>query len=344
MTAKQCITWDLTLKRLKTDGTEVLPEFIGQRLKKVFKKFVFQPEKGSEKGAQHYQFRGALFKKTYKSPLLKLLCESLECELCDAPHVSPTVGENTKNFNYVMKLDTRDGDKTYLDTDFIQEELAKPAYVPIQYRGLNDCLYPYQKYIFDNSKKVTRHINVIYDPKGNNGKSTVAALGQLFHGGFMCPPINDRKELVQCVCDVSMDLNKRQLSPIFIDMPRAMNQREMAGLYSGIEQIKSGMLTDTRHHFKCWEIDSPEVWVFCNTLPNLKFVSPDRWKIWKINDNHELIPYVSKPEVIPKTKFFEDDDEDDLEHTQANLSNLLKEAKRLRAKLTLAHQNEFTEI
>jgi len=38
--SKQCAVWELTIGRIKLDGTEWSPEFVGQSLKKLFK-FLF---------------------------------------------------------------------------------------------------------------------------------------------------------------------------------------------------------------------------------------------------------------------------------------------------------------
>jgi len=305
--SKQCAVWELTIRRIQRDGTEWAPEFIGQTLKKLFKFFVFQPEIGEETGYRHYQFRGSLHKKSYKNPLLKLLCEAFKCELGDAPNVKPTAEVNTKNFNYVMKDQTREaGGKIWTDKEFYQIELLAPAYVPTQYRGKMEQLRPFQKHIFENTKSDDRLINVIYDPRGKKGKTTTAMLALLFYGGFVAPPFNDSKELIQTVCNYAIDNDRRTVSPIFIDMPRAMKQGELYGLYQGIETIKSGYLYDARHHFKYHLIESPHIWVFCNTIPDLSYLSPDRWKFWSINEDYELIDYEIPAE---EPDFIDDDDE-----------------------------------
>lgn len=325
MTSKQCAVWDLTIRRIKLDGVEMPPDFIGNSLKKLFKFFIFQAETGEEKGYRHYQFRGSLHKKTYKNPLLKMLCKALNVDLKDAPHVSPTAGDNTKNFDYVLKDQTREDDKSYRDSDFQQSELTAPDFVPIQYMGKNENLRPFQKRIFENTKCDDRLINVIYDPKGKKGKTTTAMLALLFYGGFVAPPFNDSKELIQTVCNYAIDNNKRSVSPIFIDMPRAMKQSELYGLYQGIETIKSGYLYDARHHFKWYLIHSPQIWVFCNTIPDLSYLSPDRWKFWTINENYELIDY----EIPPEEPDFIDD-ENDILSPQAQEKILAEKLRALR--------------
>jgi len=246
--------------------------------------------------------------------------------LGDAPNVLPTAGTNTKNFNYVMKDQTREpGGKIYTDKDFYQVELLKPAYVPTQYRGKMEQLRPFQKHIFENTKSDDRLINVIYDPPGKKGKTTTSMLAMLFYGGFVAPPFNDAKELIQTVCNYAIDNDRRTISPIFIDMPRAMKQSELHGLYQGIETIKSGYLYDARHHFKFHFIESPQIWVFCNTIPDLSYLSPDRWKFWSINEAYELIDY----EIPTEEPDFIDDDNEILSPT-AEEKKLAERLRQLR--------------
>jgi len=294
MTTKQCVTWDLIFKRIKTDGTEYTADFIGQTMKKVFKKYVFQPETGHKTGFRHFQFRGSLIKKTYKGPLLKLLCDALKCSLDDCPTVQPTILENhnSKNFDYVLKSDSREGDKTYTDVDFEHEELKQPEYIPRQYRGIIDKLYPYQKKIMESAKDFeVRKINFIYNPLGNVGKSTISALCELYADGIDLPPFTNYDKILESMCDICMSRNLRRPSPVLFDMPRSIDTKDFSPIFTAIEQIKKGKLSDPRHSYKQWWIDSPQVWVFSNILPDLKkYLSLDRWIIWTIKDNFELVP------------------------------------------------------
>ena len=107
------------------------------------------------------------------------------------------------------------------------------------------------------------------------------------------PVINDCDKLVQSCCNICMGKNIRNPSPIFIDIPRSFNQEKMAGIFCAIEQIKKGKLYDIRHHYKCWWIDSPQIWVFANVEPIINYLSKDRWKLWTVDRNFRLRPYVN---------------------------------------------------
>ena len=74
-------------------------------------------------------------------------------------------------------------------------------------------------------------------------------------------------------------------------MPRAMNQKKCGQMYTAIETLKGGWSYDWRNHWKEWYMDSPIIWVFTNTEPELSYITEDRWALWKIEKNEELQKY-----------------------------------------------------
>lgn len=275
-------------------NNEHTPEEIISYLHGIAKKWVFQLERG-DTGYEHYQGRLSLIKKRRQHEALKLF------------KVPPNYFQPTCNPEYikgdafyVMKEDTRIAGP-WKDTD-------KSLFIPRHYRGLMDRLYPYQQHIWDTREVFEpRKINLVYDPTGNNGKSSIASLCELYGRGIDVPPMNDMKEIIQLLCDECMASNLRNPSPIFIDLPRAMCKSRLYGIYTAIEQIKKGKLYDTRYNYKKWWIDSPQVWVFTNVLPNLNYLSRDRWNILTINNNKEFEPYKVPPKPLPDLS-----DEDEL--------------------------------
>lgn len=258
-------TWDFTLteNRFGLDKDVLIT-----KLKEVCKKWCFQLEKGEKTGYGHYQGRVSLKEKSRKGP-----------EIFRGIHWTPTSNENKDNNFYVMKSDTR-VDGPWKDDDV-------EVYIPRQFRNIK--LYPWQQYVLDSVKVFDdRIINLIYDRNGNKGKSTIASIAELKHNGIDCPPINDCKELMQVLCDECMDNNNRNPRIIFVDMPRAMDKDRLYGIYSAVEQIKKGKLYDTRYKYKKWWIDSPQIWVFSNHLPDLNLLSNDRWRIWTIDDDNKI--------------------------------------------------------
>lgn len=269
-----CVVYDFRANQNLYER-EVLIHF----LKKNCKKWTFQLEQG-DTGYVHYQGRFSLIKKRRKNELMKLMKDQ-EFEVPN--YLEPSITEYRNENFYVLKVDTR------IEGPFSDEieKLHETKYIPRQYRDIK--LYSWQQKIYDScSEFEPRKINLIYDPEGNKGKTTVAALCEIIQDAIDLPPLNDYKEIIQLVCNICMDKKIRKLSGVFIDLPRSMDKTRLYGIYSAIEQIKKGKLYDIRYHYKAWWIDSPQIWVFTNKMPDLDYLSKDRWNIYII-DNNELI-------------------------------------------------------
>lgn len=264
-TSNPVCVWDFTVSKEHTDLTKLT-----DLCKLHAKAWAFQLERGAS-GYEHFQGRVSL---KVKSRMPKWSNDKI--------HWSATSGANRDNDFYVMKEDTRImGPWTDKDEE---------VYIPRQYRELE--LYPWQQTIKDSAERFEpRKINLIYDPVGGNGKSTIASICELLHGGIDMPPLNDYKELVALACNICMDKNLRNPKIMFFDMPRAIRKDQLYGLYSAIEQIKKGKLYDCRYHYKCWWIDAPQIWVFSNAEPDRTLLSADRWVLWHIR-NGTLVPGV----------------------------------------------------
>lgn len=251
-------------------------------LKNNTKNWEFQEEL-SDDGYLHYQGRFSLIKKRRKAEI--------------ASKLFPFENWNGFNWwkpthdlenNYSLKADTR--------TRGPWSSNDKEIYIPRQYRNRLDKLYPFQKTIWDSQNTFDdRSINLIYCPEGNKGKSTIASLMELHNCGIDLPSVNDYKELVQAVCDICESQELHNPKTLHIDLPRALDKTRLFGMISAIEQIKKGKLFDFRYKYKVWWIDSPQIWVYSNWLIDTNMLSKDRWKIWTINDNLELIKYENKP-------------------------------------------------
>lgn len=271
----QCAVWDFRANEDSFNEVQLMDFF-----KQNTKKWTFQKEK-ADSGYIHWQGRFSLIKKRSKAKLMDLFEAS---QLKPPNYLSPTATTNHKEeFFYAQKADTR------ILGPFRDQDQQQEVYIPRQFRDIK--LYPWQQQVITSADIFNdREINLIYDPKGNNGKSTVASICELLHGGVDMPPLNDYKELISLACDICMDTKTRNPKIFLFDMPRAIDKSRLYGLYSAIEQIKKGKLYDCRYHYKKWWIDSPVVWVFTNHLPDTDMLSADRWKIWQIQEN-KLQPY-----------------------------------------------------
>lgn len=277
--------FDITIHKGHTkcnnwDEFECFYEELLEILPKYCKKFTFQLEEGDETNRLHYQGRISFGTKT-RTPHKEITEFGFDW--------SPTSDKNQDNDFYCIKSHTR-VKGPWTDKD-------KKVFIPIQYRNIK--LYHYQQTILDSADKFEPRIcNVIYDPKGCSGKSTIAAIGELLHGGIDMPMSNDFKELLGATCNILRDTNNRNPRIMFFDMPRAIRKDQLYGLYSAIEQIKKGKVYDFRYQYKCWWFNSPQIWVFTNCPPNTSLLSLDRWAIWEINNNKELVKFSAMDKSI----------------------------------------------
>lgn len=258
--------WDFTGK---AEGVSV------DQMKKFFKehckKWAFSIEKGEKTGYEHYQCRVSFKSKTRSPPMAP----------CHGKW-TPTHEDNIENEFYVLKEDTRLAGP-WTDRD-------KEVYIPRQYRGKENTLFPWQQTIWDQLDSFDeRKINVVVDPIGCQGKSVLCSLAMLHKNGYWIPSENDGLKLIQSVCDMLMANEDHQPGPMFVDLPRAMDQRELLGMYRAVEQIKAGRVYELRNKFAMWWFDSPQIWVFCNTVPILSALTEDRWTFWKILPDKTLI-------------------------------------------------------
>ena len=266
-----------TLDQLK----EFMPQFA--------KKFVFQLEKGEDNDYKHWQGRMSLHKKARQPSVRALFTQN---GMKDPNYCQPT--HDTSTFSYVMKTQTRilgpfrDGEK-------IQR-------VPEQYQLDPTKFYPYQKVIYDSyNVSDDRIINFVYCPDGNFDNSCICHYMSFSGMGYTVPPFNDAKRLMAFVCDTLYEKKIYEPRMFFVDLPRAMKQCKLAGMYAVLESIKKGVVYDSRYHARKFYFDSPQIWVFSNEKPYLRSLSKDRWKIWKVNEKKEF-EAVDPAELLGKRK------------------------------------------
>lgn len=270
--------WDFNI-HLPDDG--FCSKTFKQKLKKLFKAYTFQLEiapDAKDRIGYHWQGRGSLWKRKRKSELLALINVVEELRGLE---ISPTVTDNIKGDTfYYLKEDTKAVDHPDVGphTDKDME-----VYIPRQYRGMLENMYPWQETVIASRNDFNfRKVDVIIDPGGNSGKSTVASLARLHYGCLDLPMVSDHKELIQVVCDVLMAKEERDPGIVFIDCPRSLDQKRLGPYMIAVEQIKKGYVADTRYSFREWDFDSPRVWLFVNHEMDMSYLSADRFNLWRI--------------------------------------------------------------
>lgn len=284
----QCYDYDFT--HFGDNGTLPSTEGFVASIRPLFKKWVFQKEQCPLTGRLHYQGRGSLHKKKRHGELCNLLNET---ELRGMHVTEASNNSRQQELFYMMKYDTR------VDGPWSDKTWRAPVFIPRQYEGLLERLYPWQQAVLDSRDKFNcRSVNMIIDVNGCAGKSTCAALGDLHYGGLDLPPVGDHKELLQCACDILMAKEERKPGLVFVDLPRSLTTepKKMAPFMVAIEQIKKGKVFDMRFHYKEWWFNSPQVWVFANHPPNPDYMSADRWRFFVI-DQFKNLRQISKDEV-----------------------------------------------
>jgi len=264
--------FDITLK---VDETNEDHKVVIATLKGWCKKWAFQREL-SDSGLDHYQGRVSLIKKRRLQELIPLWHALPPFRNI---HLSVSSTNGASEEFYVLKDDTR------VAGPFTDRDLP-PPYIPRQVRECKS-LRPFQQEIIDHAKDWdTRHINLVYCPTGNCGKSTLCSYIRAHGIGRVIPPFTDYQDFSACVLD------QPESTLYIVDMPRAMKKDKLQGLYTAIETCKDGFVFDKRYKYRERIFDCPNMWVFSNRMPDLDLLSQDRWKIWTINSSYELVPDV----------------------------------------------------
>lgn len=263
-------------KRVRTDGEVVSwdvtswaaiePAAIAKALRGLAKRWVFQREESKEKKA-HYQIRMSLFHKKSLNGTRQLIDETC----LKGAHLSPTAGVNSKNFNYVMKLDSRI-DGPWKDTDPNPDEVDEDVFYP-NLAWQQDC----EDYI--KGPINGRKIRVYVDKKGGTGKSTMISKIRYNKLGTIIPPTMEKAE------DISAMIMCKPVDRCYVvDLPRSITPRKMNSFWSALETVKNGYCSDKRHSFRDRVFKKPHLIVFTNQDPPLAFMSQDRWDIVQLSD------------------------------------------------------------
>jgi hypothetical protein len=159
---------------------------------------------------------------------------------------------------------------------------------------------PWQQAILDSVKAPDdRKVNVILDETGGIGKTTIGMHLLMMGLGRRIPNCVSRKVIHEAVV--------ANVVPCYLfDIPRAANARIMQEIFAAIEEIKSGYSMETRYKFQEVTFEPPAVWVFMNTMPDVNWLSKDRWALWSVDpvtlELEEIQGFVPPTREIPLSK------------------------------------------
>lgn len=263
-------TFDFTLPESKNFVDDII-----SWCRQWCKKWCFQLEMGENKHYLHFQGRISLKYKKRKLQLAKELKEDGRL----TGHISETSSINRRNFFYVTKEETR------MEGPWCDDEtklVIAADYIPRQVREMGP-LRPFQQHVVDSVNDWdTRTINVILDQQGNNGKTLLKGYLRAHKLARPLPYSNDYKDMMRMVC--GMPTSKCYI----IDMPRALTKNNLQQCYAAVETIKDGYAYDDRYKFREKYFDCPIIWVLSNKIPDIRYLTQDRWKFWRISSEYKL--------------------------------------------------------
>lgn len=310
--------WDITLREEDWTCKEVMNLFI-----KIANCWTFQGEIGFKTGFRHWQCRiRAIKRMSSKSSFLKFLCELTKRDKKDFYDVSQTTTAvfSKENFDYVLKAENKDGtinevfDGPYTDKDI--DTVETNNWTPPYLEEFHDNLLPFQKEIVDKIKthidfirrkrknqslpedkayymKIRREINYIIDFRGNRGKSILALIGELMYGCIDIPPMDDFQKLIQHICCKLMQKKERYPNGFFLDFPRTLKKDKLLGYFGAIEMLNNGKCYDPRNTANDYHFCPAPIIVCSNEIPDFTYLTKNRWNVYLINENNELINYTN---------------------------------------------------
>lgn len=210
-----------------------------------FKEFAFGREVAPTTGRRHIQFRGCLLRDLSNDLLASLSAFGFR-------NVQPTHLKG--NYDYVYK----DGDY------YLSWEIRRPEFDAVEN---NPHVWQVQ---LEDLERDDRTIEIIWDERGNSGKTAWAMYLSYKHKACYIPPVRRGIDMSSCV------INKPECDWYIIDTPRAFDFTDEWA--TSIEQLKNGYVFDTRNTFKDKYLKvRPRVTVLCNNLPDYeKYFSKDR--------------------------------------------------------------------
>lgn len=239
-------------------------------------RWVFQKEKGTgENGYEHYQCRVSLNKKLRIENMLQLMRKhGLKVSGAAVSQTSKNCAENTfATFNYVMKEDTR------IAGPWDDKQDRKVKTRSVQWIDDNGTL-PWQETMIDMIKLYNhRNIDILWDKRGNLGKSVFADWMEFYDHAIECSLEEDVKEMKHFV------YQHAHAKCYIFDTERALDKKDQRRFWAFIEQLKNGKVSDNRYKNKRIKMERPHIWVFTNWIPESYMQSPDRYRYWTVEDN-----------------------------------------------------------
>lgn len=223
---------------------------IEKRLREVCEKYQFGYETCPTTGKPHLQLFLVL-KKAMRITELKLPCN---------PHLVCCKGDEESNLKYTSK-----------ENNVVKWGYPKPI-------KIIENLHPWQQNIVDiiNSEPDDRKIYWFWESTGNIGKSALVKYLVVKYNHVFCQG-GKESDIMNLIFKTDMD----NINTVIFDIPRSHKGNVS---YSALENIKNGLVCNTKYETGFKAFNSPHVICFANYPPTKpEELSSDRWVISEIN-------------------------------------------------------------
>lgn len=277
----ELFSWMVTLQETVDTKSPLPGEDCIKELLETLKcsKYCFQLERGKVSGSLHYQITFVLEKKLTGEALLRKIRKFLSSSKANEFYAKgccsylPTASQSDVEI-YCTKTETR---------------IKGPWVFPInKYSGADLpselSYYPWQRELVTDVIALPPHpraIDCFIDEKGNTGKSSMMKL--LTHQGKarLIPIGLSAAQMKSAIVDAG------EAETYILDLPRNTISKSIIDIYDTIEDLKRGHIVSSFHgKYRELFMNRPRVVVFSNTMPDVKMLSTDMWRIRRITDRN----------------------------------------------------------
>lgn len=230
------------------------------------KKYIFQLEKCPQTGGYHIQGYVVLKIRRRYTELEKLLHGS-HWEACN--------GNDEKCMKYCCKEESAD-----LNYNFYQKGFNNARRWRVSQLDIITNLYQWQcdvlRLMDSKQYNIKRHVIWIYDFVGNVGKTAFAKYLCYKHGAiYVCN--GKSADIRNIIFNTDMMVENRMIVANYAKCTEHIN-------YQVIEDIKDGIICNTKYETGMKLFNSPHFIAFSNQMPDISKMSEDRWLIFEIID------------------------------------------------------------
>lgn len=245
-----------------------IQEILVPTFNEVCEKFIFEKEIG-ENGTKHLQ--GFIVLKDKARPSELKLAKEIHWEKCK--------GTEKENIMYCSKDYRKNITKDLFKSTNISVPRELKLIVPDR---------PYQLEIIDVIKGESndRDIYWYWEDRGNVGKSALCKY--LIHHYNACYITEGKKNDLLNIVYNHIEKNG-DLECVLLDVPRSNENVS----YKSLEEIKNGIICNTKYETGTKVINPPHIIVFANFMPDISKMSLDRWRIREIKEDFNVKVFVT---------------------------------------------------